>query len=212
MKDLLKEMLVAGALDSYAGAETTLAAILGSIHLLRKGAFAPSMRLLGTVSRWGVDEIGLIRRFVSQDRLLNAAADEHHGAFGEPFGGNRLLWGALLGDAAGQIEDFYAHTDEFITRVVGVRYQGRGERLDDLSDGDIISLIWDKNNPHDPNAMLVMNTRGDDLGYLRRGIAHHLARRVKKGTAWLGQVSVLLGDDFGPNERLYIAVRAVHAQ
>jgi hypothetical protein len=77
MKDLLKEMLVAGALDSYAGGETTLAAILGSIHLLRKGAFAPSMRLLGTVSRWGVDEIGLIRRFVSQDRLLNAAADEH---------------------------------------------------------------------------------------------------------------------------------------
>jgi len=212
MKDLLKEMLATGAMDSYGGEELTLPAILGAIHLLRKGAFAPTLRLLGTVSRWGVDELGLIRRFVPRDRLLNAAAEEHHGAFGEPFGGNRFLWGALVGDHAGQIEDFYMNADEFITRVVGVRHEGRCERLDHMSNGDIVSLIWDRNNPYDPNAILVMNTHGDDLGYVRRGIARHLARRVKKGAVLSGQVAVLLGDDFGPNERLYIAAKVVQAR
>ncbi|MCL6645369.1 MAG: HIRAN domain-containing protein, partial [Dehalococcoidia bacterium] len=195
MKDLLKEIVASGKLDTYSGDETHLPALLGGIHLLRKGAFSAAMRVLGTVSRWGVDEVGLMRGFVPLDRLLNGAAEEQHGSFGEPFGGNLgFFCCAVLGDAAGKVQDFYRSSNEFITRVVGVRHNGRLDRLEDVSEKDVVSLVWEKNNPYDANAILVLNTQGDDLGYLRRGIAHQLVQRLKKGASLSGHVAALLGE------------------
>ncbi|NPV72059.1 MAG: hypothetical protein HPY55_15745 [Firmicutes bacterium] len=94
MKDLLKE-------------------ILGGVYLLRKGALSAAVRVLGTVARWGVDEVGLMHAVVPSERLLNAAAEEQHGSFGEPFGGNTgFFWGGVLGDAAGKVQDFYGSAND----------------------------------------------------------------------------------------------------
>ncbi|HSW10462.1 MAG TPA: HIRAN domain-containing protein [Bacillota bacterium] len=212
MKGLLKELVAVGALDAYSGDETHLPALLGGIDLIRKGAFAAAVRLLGTTSRWGTAEVALIRQFAPLGGLLNAAAEEQHGAFGKPFGGELgFFWGAVLGDDAGKVGDFYKGADEFITRVVGLRYGGRLERLDDLSPGEPVTLIWQKNNPHDPHAILVLNPQGDDLGYLRRGIAYQLAQRLKKKAALSGNVTAVLGEEFDPNERLYVRVKVMQA-
>ncbi|HCC33464.1 MAG TPA: hypothetical protein DEQ28_06160, partial [Clostridiales bacterium] len=160
----------------------------------------------------GTDEVGLIRQFAPVGNLLNAAAEERHGAFGEPFGGELgFLWGAVLGDDAGKVRDFYKDADEFITRVVGLRYGGRLDRLNDLSGGDMVTLIWCKNNPHDPNAILVLNPQGDDLGYLRRGIAYQLAQRLKKKASLSGHVAAVLGEECDPNDRLYVRVKVTQA-
>jgi hypothetical protein len=212
MKDLLKEVLASGVLDTYSGDETHLPALLGGIDLIRKGASSAAMRLLGTVCRWGTDDIGLLRQFAPAERLLNAAAEEYHGSFGEAFGGELgIFWGAVLSDAAGKVREFYKHADAFVTRVVGLRYDGRLERLEDLLSGDPVTLLWDKNNSHDPNAIVVLNAQGDRLGFLRRGIAHQLVQRLKKKASLSGQVAVVLGEDYDPNERLYVAVKVTHA-
>jgi hypothetical protein len=73
----------------------------------------------------------------------------------------------------------------------------------------VVSLVWDKKNPYDANAILVLNTQGDDLGYLRRGIARQLTQRLKKKASVSGHVGAVLGEEFEPNERLYIEVKVV---
>jgi len=208
LRDLLKEVLSSGVLDTYAGDETQLPAILGGIDLVRKGAYSAAMRLVETTSSWGGDELGLMRRFAPREKLLNAAAEEHHGALGKPFSGNLAFFlGAVLGDAAEQVRDFYATADEFITRVVGLRHDGRLERLAGLSRADVVSLIWQKANPYDANAVLVLTAQGDELGYLRRGIARQIAQRLKQKASISGHVAALLGEHFDPNERLYVGVK-----
>jgi len=92
MKELLKELPASGTLDAYSGDETHLPAILGGIHLLRKGALATAMRPLGTASRWGADELALFRGLVPPEKLL---------LFYSPHDANAIVVFNAQGDPAG---------------------------------------------------------------------------------------------------------------
>ena len=79
------------------------------------------------------------------------------------------------------------------TKVVGVTFQNPNgiERQSLLfvmqkrikSDrGELIMLRRDHSNPHDKNAVAVLNGRGEQLGYLSRNVAKTIAPLMDKGT------------------------------
>ena len=57
-------------------------------------------------------------------------------------------------------------TGEFETRLVGVTFDGRPERLEKCSIGERIYLIREMNNKFDKKAILVVNQDGDSLGHI----------------------------------------------
>lgn len=75
------------------------------------------------------------------------------------------------------------------TKIVGVTRGNRQELLEELSEYDEIELVREPNNPHDPNAIAVLNPDGKKLGYIRAGLAEELSRLME-----LYPDSVLLGD------------------
>src|SRR3954462_1757785 len=74
----------------------------------------------------------------------------------------------------------------FYTKIAGVTH-----RNDDRSDRQKIiqkcqlfeQLLLDheEDNPHDPNAIRVCRTNGQQLGYLNSGLASEIASKAKKG-------------------------------
>ncbi|HHV78326.1 MAG TPA: hypothetical protein GXX40_01705 [Firmicutes bacterium] len=209
MKSLLKELATSGQLDAYTGDELQLPALIMGIALLRKGALSAGIRALSGVSKWGHGEIGFVRSLAPKELILNAAAEDYHCSFGGGFevSGLAFVWGALLGDSAGRVLAFYEEANEFFTRVVGLRHERRLERVKEVSPGDCALLVWDPANPYDPMAIRVLDDKGRDLGYLRATVARFLVPRIKKGALLKARVAAVLGEQFGPNDRLHLKVR-----
>ncbi len=209
MKQLIKELLENGSLEAFEGDELQLPFLLAGIVLVRKGALCAGAEVLGSVHTWGKSEIQLLRNTVEPARLLNVVAEDFHGSFSKSksHGPAGLAWGAILGDLAGCIDKFYEEAPEFITRVVGVGYEDRLDRIESLVPGQPVSLVWEPLNPYDSKAIKVLNSNGEDLGYLRKNIAHSLIPRMKKGAALSAKVEVVLGEEFDVNKRLNIEVK-----
>lgn len=217
MKQLLKELVENGSLEAFQGDELQLPFLLTGIVLVRKGALCAGAGILGSVRTWGKPEIELLRNIVEPNTLLNVVAEDFHGSFGQckSHGPVGLAWGAILGDFAGRIGKFYEKAPKFITRVVGVGYEDRLDRIDSLVPGQPVSLVWDPLNPHDSKAIKVLDSNGEGLGYLRKNIAHSLVPRIKKGAAMCAKVAVVLGEEFNANSRLNIEVNVwddIHAR
>ena len=88
---------------------------------------------------------------------------------------------------------------------------GRGPRSWPLSLPRYVARRWPSSVSDGTNAILVLNPQGDDLGYLRRGIAYQLAQRLKKKASLSGHVAAVLGEECDPNERLYVRVKVAQA-
>ena len=210
MKELLEELVNNGMLEAFDDEnEFHLPFLLSGVALVRKGALSAGAGVLGSVSTWGKPEIDLLRSTVKPTRLLNVVAEDFHGCFGKPMH-NRpagLAWGAILGDLVSCVEKFHEEAPEFITRVVGLRYEERLDRIESLRPGQPVSLLWEPLNPYDSKAIKVSDAHGEDLGYLRKGVAHKLVARIKKGAALSARVVVVLGEEFDVNDRLNIEVK-----
>ena len=143
--------------------------MLSLIHISGAG-------VLGSVSTWGKPEIDLLRATVEPTRLLNVVAEDFHGCFGKSThqGPAGLAWGAVLGDLVSRVEKFHEEAPEFITRVVGLRYEERFDRIESLKSGQPVSLLWEPLNPYDSKAIKVLDVHGEDLGYLRTVSYTHL--------------------------------------
>ncbi len=210
MKELLEELVKNGILEAFEDEnEFHLPFLLSGVALVRKGALSAGAGVLGSVSTWGKPEIDLLRSTVEPTRLLNVVAEDFRGCFGKsthqgPVG---LAWGAVLGDLVSRVEKFHEEAPEFITRVVGLRYEERLDRIESLKPGQPVSLLWEPLNPYDSKAIKVLDVHGEDLGYLRKGIAHRLVPRIRKGAALSARVVVVLGEEFDVNDRLNIEVK-----
>lgn len=59
---------------------------------------------------------------------------------------------------------------EYQTSLVGIHYENRMEVLKSLDDNEKVILFHDEGNEHDPFAIKCITLRGEELGYLKRGI------------------------------------------
>lgn len=179
-------------------------------ELINQGVLLEGLRIWRRVAKWGASEIGLAKKLADPDRLTNAIAEQYFGAFdGEgAYGLPVFVAGAILGENAAKISSFYEEAGKFLTRVVGLRYGGRSEVVDELTAGDEVLLIWEQENPYDPKALRVITQKGQDLGFIRRPIAHKLVARIKGGAALRAKVELVLSEQYDINERVWVKVLA----
>lgn len=209
LADFLKKHEIAQGADPIG-----LVNVVFGAELMNRGVLLEGLRMWGRVAKWGAVEIGLARKVADPERLTNAIAEQYHGGFGkgEDYGLPGFAAGAILGENAAKISAFYEEASEFLTRVVGLRYEGRSECLEDLTVGEELLLVWEQGNPYDPKALRVITQKGQDLGFIRKPVAHKLVARIKAGTALHGKVAVLLGEQYDINERVWVKVEAVEGE
>ena len=99
--------------------------------------------------------------------------------------------------------------ESFHTKIVGVSFEGRQDRVLGLALGDELQLVREPANPYDPNAVAVRyGTLA--LGFLRREIAKRLAPKIDAGTRYTARVASVTGGG-ERNTGVNIAVRRVSA-
>lgn len=134
--------------------------------------------------------------------------------FGEKLFTNFLIEGVLgdfsyeeEGDPEQLAEEFLSKTDFFYTRVVGFGYRVKeflkGEELL-VKEGDRVYSVWEKENPHDENAVAVYHESGKKLGYIRRTISPLLVKRLRKRYFFEGRVIKVMPRHYNDNERVFI--------
>lgn len=104
------------------------------------------------------------------------------------------------------LDDAYAHRDEYLrdqyasigeatsfhSKIVGVSFEGRQDTIAGLREGAALELVREPENENDPNAIAV-SYGALRLGYIRAGIAKHLAPLVDAGARYRARVENLTG-------------------
>ncbi|GAC1567164.1 MAG: hypothetical protein NVS2B3_03900 [Vulcanimicrobiaceae bacterium] len=88
---------------------------------------------------------------------------------------------ASIGDAA-----------EFYTKIVGVSFEGRQDRVAGLATGQSLELVREPENPHDPSAISV-RFGPLALGYIRREIARRIAPHLDNDVRYRATVASVTG-------------------
>jgi len=105
----------------------------------------------------------------------------------------------FMGEAAAAT-DLYSNigeAEEFYTKAVGVTFEGRQSTLAILNRGERLSLAREPQNPHDPNAIALFTNEGQQVGYLKRELARHLAPLIDSGVEYEASVSDVTGQTPG---------------
>ncbi|WP_207707556.1 HIRAN domain-containing protein [Desulfofundulus thermobenzoicus] len=208
MLELLKAAVRNGYADEWPEeeGEDFLAVVRGADFLL-KGAVWGAIRELEKVKHWHAAAFELLREFVPEDLLVNAAAELYHHSF---FPGSHLLFilGALLGPVADDVQEYFFKAREFFTRVVGLRYEERFREAALLAPGMPVVLVREPENKVDPSAVAVLSPWGTCLGYLRAPLASVISSRCEDGETFFACVAAILGAEYDPNERLHLKVRS----
>jgi single-stranded-DNA-specific exonuclease len=97
--------------------------------------------------------------------------------------------GDYLADGALGIEDAAA----FYTKVAGVSYDNRQAAVGALAAGDPLVLTREPDNAHDPHAIRVSTTAGEQVGYLSARVAARLAPLADAGDRYTATVSQVTG-------------------
>jgi single-stranded-DNA-specific exonuclease len=71
--------------------------------------------------------------------------------------------------------------EEFITKVVGVSFEGRQNIIKNLTVNTKIKLERDSDNRFDKNAVKVITESGEHLGFLARGVSKLVAPEMDRG-------------------------------
>lgn len=85
----------------------------------------------------------------------------------------------------------------FMTKVVGVSYEGRQEVVRTLSAGEDLAVARDADNDVDPCAIAIETAGGVRVGYLRRQIAAVLAPLIDGGARYSARVEEVTGGTDG---------------
>ena len=88
---------------------------------------------------------------------------------------------------------------ELEERVVGVTFDNRQDVISRLAVGEPVVLRREPTNVHDSNAIRVENSRGEQIGYIRRELAQTLAPALDcvGGGVWATVVALPGGDQPG---------------
>jgi len=81
---------------------------------------------------------------------------------------------------------------QFHTKIVGVSFEGRQDVIAGLRAGEVLELRRQPDNPHDRNAIAV-HYGNLQLGYLKKGIAVHVAPLIDGGARYRARVASLTG-------------------
>lgn len=87
------------------------------------------------------------------------------------------------------------NADSFYTKIVGVSFEGRQSSIQGVSTGDKLTLVRIYDNPHDSNAIAVMDIKGVQLGFLKAKISRDLARVLDAGVEYNVTVTSVNGND-----------------
>ena len=82
--------------------------------------------------------------------------------------------------------------DQFYTKVVGVTFENRQAIVEQLVAGQPLELVREHDNVHDENAIAVL-ADGEQIGYLKRSIARHLAPNFDQGIGYEAMVVQVTG-------------------
>ena len=94
----------------------------------------------------------------------------------------------LEGDRFSSIGD----AGDFFTKIVGVSFEGRQDRVGGLLPGQSLELVREPENPHDANAIAVrFGTFA--LGFLRKEIARRIAPNIDAGERYEARVGSITG-------------------
>lgn len=177
--------------------------------LLQRGALMAGLGTFDALSHVGPGQVAALRAVIPAERLLNAAAELANTFSGDATVAIPYLLGGALGDRAGEVACWFERAPEFLTRVVGVGFEGRISRLRRLREGEPVYLLREPGNPHDPEAIIVLNSAGTPLGYFRRTLTARLAPQMDRGQRLVGEVACLLGEEYEADVRLNVRVRRV---
>lgn len=118
----------------------------------------------------------------------------------------------LSAPAADLVADLFAKADEilareeyagiedapsFHTKLAGVTFEGRQEVLSRLAPGSPLRLERQPDNQYDPNACAVMDSHGDQVGFLNRRLAAALAPAIDAGLGYDVEVTDVTGGEEG---------------
>lgn len=101
----------------------------------------------------------------------------------------------FIGEAAAATDPYanIGDAEEFYTKAVGVTFEGRQAILATLQRGERLRLAREPHNPHDPNAIALITASGEQIGYLKRELARHLAPLMDAGVEYEASVSEVTG-------------------
>ncbi len=93
-------------------------------------------------------------------------------------------------------DEFASLTDaeSFYTKIVGVSFDGRQNAVATLSSEEELSLVRDRENPYDSQAIQVVRTTGEQVGFIRKQIARVLAPLMDSGVTYKATVMQVTGD------------------
>jgi hypothetical protein len=82
-------------------------------------------------------------------------------------------------------------TREYNTNIVGIEFVPAGvELVRRLKVGDEVKLVRQPDNPHDKNAIVIIDSDGNRLGYLSAKLAADISRALDEDEGKLGRVVV----------------------
>lgn len=88
---------------------------------------------------------------------------------------------------------------EFYTKVAGVTFDNRQRLIRRMSVGERVTLERDPYNPYDRNAIKVINSNGDHIGFISKDLAATMAMNMDSGTMFSATVSSITGMNPGEN-------------
>ncbi len=112
-----------------------------------------------------------------------------------------------------QEDDFYRdliQRETFFTKVAGISFGDRSLWLGNVTPGDAMELRPEPENPYDPNAIAVY-FQDRQLGYLKSGLARHIAESVRQGTTY-GAYAAQVTGGHRENKGLNLVIYKDHAQ
>lgn len=76
--------------------------------------------------------------------------------------------------------------NDFSLRLVGERYENedgssRQEEIERCSEGEMVDLVREPDNPHDPSAVAVLSARGVKIGYLGADRCGWIGSKIDRG-------------------------------
>lgn len=99
--------------------------------------------------------------------------------------------------------DATAHIMVQHSSLAGFRYYEAPSVWEDMKVGDPLTLVRERDNPHDPHAVRV-EWHGHMLGYVPRGENGHLARQMDRGAPLVARIIRLQKSRNGRNRVSYV--------
>lgn len=98
---------------------------------------------------------------------------------------------------------------ELHTKIAGVAFEGRAQYVRKIKVGQILRLRRNKDNPYDSNAIEVINTYSNMLGFIPKDIAAQLAPKIDEGCLYIAKVLSVTDNYIGEKVGAEILIQSI---